>query len=49
MSEITGYHLLRNHTEEGEEEREGKEHEKKILILEEDAADQNEESAQSGC
>ena len=45
MSETTGYHLLKNHTEEGEEEREGKEHEKKILIQEEDAADQNEESA----
>ena len=45
MSETTGYHLLRNHTEEGEEEQEGKEHEKKILIQEKDAADQNEESA----
>ncbi|XP_027054615.1 vesicular inhibitory amino acid transporter-like, partial [Pocillopora damicornis] len=46
MSETTGYRLLKNHTEEGEEEREGKEHEKKILIQEEDAAGQNEESAE---
>ena len=46
MSETTSYHFLKNHTEEGEEEREGKEHEKKILIQEEDAVDQNEESAE---
>ena len=46
MSETTSYHLLKNHTEKLEEEREGKEHEKKILIQEEDAVDQNEESAE---
>ena len=38
MSETTSYHFLKNHTEEGEEEREGKEHEKKILIQEENAS-----------